>query len=306
MTDAAPCARPWPTPAAAGRCSPACPARRSPPPSTATATPPPTRSRSPNGSPAAPTTTWPSPPALPGPTSWMSTSTVPPGTATPPSAGSAGSGCSTARRLRAYPQRRPARLLHRHRPAQRPPTRAAPGLPLLRRLHPGSALPGRRPPLPAHQDHRARRHPDWAAVSRLCPPPQRQRTEPRPAPDRDLGHLARWVAPQPEGNRNAGLFWAANRALETDPAADLSPLADAARRAGLGEREIAGPSTPPAGPARPAPPARLPGRGGDLKMPIPPSRYRAGTSLRAVPGHRPGPARAHVRRLRPHAAPTAP
>ena len=54
----------------------------------------------------------------------------------------------------------------------------------------------------------------------------------------DLGHLARWVAAQPEGNRNAGLFWAANRALETDPAADLSPLADAARQAGLAEPEI--------------------------------------------------------------------
>ena len=41
-----------------------------------------------------------------------------------------------------------------------------------------------------------------------------------------------------EGNRNAGLFWAANRALETDPAADLSPLAAAARHAGLGDPEI--------------------------------------------------------------------
>ena len=60
----------------------------------------------------------------------------------------------------------------------------------------------------------------------------------RPRPGRDLSGLARWVASQPEGNRNAGLFWAANRALETDPAADLSELADAARQAGLGEREI--------------------------------------------------------------------
>jgi hypothetical protein len=34
------------------------------------------------------------------------------------------------------------------------------------------------------------------------------------------------------------LFWAANRALDTDPAADLSALAAAARQAGLGEREI--------------------------------------------------------------------
>ena len=62
--------------------------------------------------------------------------------------------------------------------------------------------------------------------------------QPRPAPDRDLSHLARWVASQAEGNRNAGLFWAANRALDGDPAADLSPLAAAARHAGLGKREI--------------------------------------------------------------------
>ena len=82
-------------------------------------------------------------------------------------------------------------------------------------------------------------HLDWAAVTRLLQPTrQQQRTEARPAPDRDLRHLARWVAAQPEGNRNAGLFWAANRALETDPAADLSPLAAAARQAGLGDQEI--------------------------------------------------------------------
>ena len=42
MTDAT-SARPWPTPAAAGRSSPASPARRPPPPRTASATPPPTR-----------------------------------------------------------------------------------------------------------------------------------------------------------------------------------------------------------------------------------------------------------------------
>jgi hypothetical protein len=46
------------------------------------------------------------------------------------------------------------------------------------------------------------------------------------------------MARQAEGNRNAGLFWAANRALEADPAVDLSPLASAARRAGLDEPEI--------------------------------------------------------------------
>jgi hypothetical protein len=41
-----------------------------------------------------------------------------------------------------------------------------------------------------------------------------------------------------EGNRNGGLYWAANRALDANPAADLNPLAAAARQAGLGEPEI--------------------------------------------------------------------
>ena len=80
---------------------------------------------------------------------------------------------------------------------------------------------------------------DWAAVTRLLEP-QRHQQPPPPGQDPDLAlsHLARWVASQPEGNRNAGLFWAANRALDTDPAADLSPLAAAARQAGLADPEI--------------------------------------------------------------------
>jgi hypothetical protein len=80
---------------------------------------------------------------------------------------------------------------------------------------------------------------DWATVTALLEP-QRQvtRLQPRPASGRDLSHLARWVASQQQGNRNAGLFWAANRALEADPAADLGPLAAAARQAGLEDKEI--------------------------------------------------------------------
>ena len=74
---------------------------------------------------------------------------------------------------------------------------------------------------------------DWAAVTALLAP---QRQPPRPASSLDLTHLAQWVASQPEGNRNSGLYWAANRALDTDPAVDLSPAA--ARQAGLGEPEI--------------------------------------------------------------------
>ena len=80
---------------------------------------------------------------------------------------------------------------------------------------------------------------DWAAVTRLLQPePRRQQSRSPQAATRDLSGLARWVAGQPEGNRNAGLFWAANRALDADSAADLGELADAARQAGLGEREI--------------------------------------------------------------------
>ncbi len=81
---------------------------------------------------------------------------------------------------------------------------------------------------------------DWDTATWLLQPERQHQQQPgwQPqAPSRDLGHLARWVAAQPEGNRNAGLFWAANRALETDPAADLSPLAAAARQAGLGDQE---------------------------------------------------------------------
>ena len=80
---------------------------------------------------------------------------------------------------------------------------------------------------------------NWDTVTRLLQPRQpRQDRRPGRVSGPDLGHLARWVAAQPEGNRNAGLFWAANRALEADPAADLSGLADAARQAGLADPEI--------------------------------------------------------------------
>jgi hypothetical protein len=79
---------------------------------------------------------------------------------------------------------------------------------------------------------------DWDAVTRHLQP-QRQPPPWHPRSGRqDLSGLARWVASQAEGNRNAGLFWAANRALDGDPAADLSPLAAAARQAGLGDKEI--------------------------------------------------------------------
>ena len=80
---------------------------------------------------------------------------------------------------------------------------------------------------------------DWDAVIRHLQPQRESQRSRHPQPgSQDISGLARWVASQGEGNRNAGLFWAANRALDADPGADLSPLAAAARHAGLGEREI--------------------------------------------------------------------
>ena len=79
---------------------------------------------------------------------------------------------------------------------------------------------------------------DWAKVTRLLDPyPQHRldRSTERPA---DTSRLAGWVARLSEGNRNDGLFWAANRALEAG-LTDLGELADAARKTGLEEREIA-------------------------------------------------------------------
>ena len=55
---------------------------------------------------------------------------------------------------------------------------------------------------------------------------------------RDVSHLAAWVASQQEGNRNQGLFWAANRAIEAGDTDTLDKLAHAARQAGLDDREI--------------------------------------------------------------------
>jgi Bifunctional DNA primase/polymerase, N-terminal len=78
---------------------------------------------------------------------------------------------------------------------------------------------------------------DWAAVTWLLEPEPHRR--PQRSDDRttDAHRLAEWVAHQPEGNRNDGLFWAANRALDAG-LTDLGELADAARNTGLDEREI--------------------------------------------------------------------
>jgi len=79
---------------------------------------------------------------------------------------------------------------------------------------------------------------DWAAVTRLLEPEPQHRPQPSGARATDAHRLAEWMARQHEGNRNDSLFWAANRALEAG-LTDLGELADAARSAGLDEREIA-------------------------------------------------------------------
>jgi hypothetical protein len=83
-------------------------------------------------------------------------------------------------------------------------------------------------------DHRAgTARLDWQAVRQLLDPPQPG--SPRQPRNGDGAALAAWVASQPEGNRNAGLFWAACRAAECghDPAL----LLPAAVQAGLPEAE---------------------------------------------------------------------
>ena len=78
---------------------------------------------------------------------------------------------------------------------------------------------------------------DWAAVTRLLDPQPQHRPDRAAERPADTSRLAGWVARLPEGNRNDGLFWAANRALDAG-LTDLGELADAARQAGLKDREI--------------------------------------------------------------------
>jgi hypothetical protein len=78
---------------------------------------------------------------------------------------------------------------------------------------------------------------DWAAVRELLAPPRPRRTTERPV-EVGIEALARWVARLPEGQRNAGTFWAACRAVENGHQ-DLRPLIDAAVAAGLPHHEAA-------------------------------------------------------------------
>ena len=83
---------------------------------------------------------------------------------------------------------------------------------------------------------------DWSAARAHLDPQQQRQPQRAPQHDagrpRDVGHLAGWLAAQAEGNRNEGLFWAANRAVEAGDTETLGKLADAARFAGLDDREI--------------------------------------------------------------------
>jgi Bifunctional DNA primase/polymerase, N-terminal len=79
---------------------------------------------------------------------------------------------------------------------------------------------------------------DWAAAVALVEPRQPHPQPGRPPGRGDTGRLAAWVARLPEGNRNAGLFWAACRAAETGHPEALDALAEAALTAGLPEPEV--------------------------------------------------------------------
>ena len=86
-------------------------------------------------------------------------------------------------------------------------------------------------------------------AARRFPGPQPERARPQRQPQadgpRDVTHLAGWVAAQPEGNRNAGLFRAACRAVEAGDSTALDAMARAAAAAGLTEQEITGRSALP-------------------------------------------------------------
>ena len=107
---------------------------------------------------------------------------------------------------------------------------------------------------------------DWQHAMAVLDPVRAQRHPARPGPGTDISRLAAWVARLEEGNRNAGLFWAANRAIEAGHAASLDALAAAAGQAGLSDREIRA-TLDSATQVRPASPLRCrpADRGGDLR-----------------------------------------
>jgi Bifunctional DNA primase/polymerase, N-terminal len=80
---------------------------------------------------------------------------------------------------------------------------------------------------------------DWAAAVSFLDLRQPHLQPARPPSHINADRLATWVARLPEGNRNAGLFWAACRAAEAGTPGALDALAEAAQTAGLPTQEIA-------------------------------------------------------------------
>jgi hypothetical protein len=107
-------------------------------------------------------------------------------------------------------------------------------------IAPPSAVAGRRYAVVQHQPSEVTV--DFAAIRGFLEPQRApgRRAQPGREPERprDVMHLAAWVAAQPEGNRNDGLFWAASRAAEAGDTAALEAIGRAAQCAGLDEREI--------------------------------------------------------------------
>jgi hypothetical protein len=78
----------------------------------------------------------------------------------------------------------------------------------------------------------------WSAVTRMLEPQPDRPALPAVAVPGDTSRLTAWVERLEEGNRNAGLFWAACRAVESGQHAVLDELAVAAAKTGLTAREI--------------------------------------------------------------------
>jgi hypothetical protein len=76
---------------------------------------------------------------------------------------------------------------------------------------------------------------DWEAAAHVLEP---SRTPSRTAEEGDIGKLAGWLSSQRGGDLIDRLSWAAGEVLGNDQAANLAPLADAARQAGLGDPAI--------------------------------------------------------------------
>ena len=269
MTDDPPCARPWPTPAAAGPCSPACPDRRSPPPRTATATPPPTSSRSPAGSAATP--------------DWnlaIATGAPGPDVLDVDDHGPAGNGYAAFGRLHcaglldgaAGYVRTPSGGLHAYftGPHQRNGHLAAHHLDFRSAggyvLAPPSQVDGH-PYLPSGRPG-GRRHPGLGRRQPRSCNPSRSRTGPAASPAAEPGPGQPGPLGRPPARRQPQRRPVLGRQprprdrprRRPEPARRRRPPGRPRRR-----RKSPGPWTPPAAPARPARTARPPGRGGELR-----------------------------------------